>query len=389
MNKDILLTTRELFSTVPETETVDREISNVNGKTKAIYYKGLSYRGKTTHNFAYIGFPNTEMPEGGYPAVIVIHGGGGCAFYEWAEYWNGKGYVCVAPDISGHCDGSTVFDGKQAPENPNGGPCGYKPFVTDLENYKESWLYHCVCDVILLNNLLRADVKVNKDKIALTGISWGSVITAIVCGIDDRFAAFAPVYGGGYIHTTPLFIKEDDAPEDEKLWLENFDPSAYMPKVKKPIMFTCGADEACFSVTNNKKSWDLCGKYATFSWRKELTHYHRWKDEEGMVNVFRFIDNVLKGNAMPFAIKRETLSGKTFSVVTSVKTELMATLCYSFGDHDEKDNSALQWQSKSVCGEDGEYKTEIPNGATMFFMELSDGNEEEFVLSSKMYFIQK
>ena len=75
--------------------------------------------------------------------------------------------------------------------------------------------------------------------------------------MDDRINAFAPVYGGGYIHTTPMFLKEGDPPKDEDLWLKNFDPSAFIPNNKKPMMFTCGLNEPAFAITNNKKSWDL------------------------------------------------------------------------------------------------------------------------------------
>ena len=35
--------------------------------------------------FAYIGFPSTPMPKGGYPGIVLIHGGGGTAFPGWTK----------------------------------------------------------------------------------------------------------------------------------------------------------------------------------------------------------------------------------------------------------------------------------------------------------------
>ena len=48
--------------------------------------------------FALMGFPSTPAPEGGYPAVVLIHGGGGTAYPQYAKYWISKGYAVIAVD---------------------------------------------------------------------------------------------------------------------------------------------------------------------------------------------------------------------------------------------------------------------------------------------------
>ena len=60
---------------------------------KALFYKVADKR-----VFAYMGYPTTPMPEGGYPAVVLIHGGMGQAFYEWVLEWTKRGFVAIAPD---------------------------------------------------------------------------------------------------------------------------------------------------------------------------------------------------------------------------------------------------------------------------------------------------
>ena len=48
--------------------------------------------------FAYIGIPSTPMPKGGYPGIVLIHGGGGTAFPGWTKMWVDKGFVVIALD---------------------------------------------------------------------------------------------------------------------------------------------------------------------------------------------------------------------------------------------------------------------------------------------------
>src|SRR6516162_6965762 len=56
------------------------------GKTlTALYYEGEPCKEKPTRVFAYLARP--EKVEGKLPAMVLVHGGGGTAFKEWAELW--------------------------------------------------------------------------------------------------------------------------------------------------------------------------------------------------------------------------------------------------------------------------------------------------------------
>src|SRR6185312_8361701 len=70
------------------------------GATSAIYYESVPYKGKPTRVFAYLARP--EKAEGKLPAMVLVHGGGGKAFREWAELWARRGYVALAMDLAGH-----------------------------------------------------------------------------------------------------------------------------------------------------------------------------------------------------------------------------------------------------------------------------------------------
>ena len=177
IREDLMWNTEELFNravTVEKGETGD--YANANGTTEAIFYDGPEYNGKPTKVFAYVGFPSAPMPEGGYPAVILVHGGGGCAFFEWVEYWNGKGYAAIAPDFYAQQYGSYKLQNGKAPKNPDGGPVDSGSFRNTAEDYKDSWVYHSVYNIISAHNILLSDERVNENKTGLTGISWGSCL---------------------------------------------------------------------------------------------------------------------------------------------------------------------------------------------------------------------
>ena len=65
-----------------------------------VYYAGELFQGKPTRIFAYYARP--AEGNGPFPAMLLVHGGGGKAFREWAEHWAQRGYVALAMDLAGH-----------------------------------------------------------------------------------------------------------------------------------------------------------------------------------------------------------------------------------------------------------------------------------------------
>jgi len=88
------------LSEAPDFEWVDQE-----GRVRSLYYDGRAYKGKPTRVFAYYATPATltgeSVEDGSLPAVVLVHGGGGTAFSEWAELWARRGYAAIAMDLAG------------------------------------------------------------------------------------------------------------------------------------------------------------------------------------------------------------------------------------------------------------------------------------------------
>src|SRR5262249_5262137 len=148
------------------------------------------YKGKPTRVFAYYAEP--EKVNGKLPAMVLVHGGGGTAFPEWAQLWAKRGYVALAMDLAGH--------GEKRKRLPDGGPNQDDAARCGKNDVKEMWSYHAVAAVIRGHSLLRSLPNVDAEHIGITGISWGGYLTCIVAGVDDRFKVAIPVYGCGFIH---------------------------------------------------------------------------------------------------------------------------------------------------------------------------------------------
>lgn len=107
-----------------------------------IYYSvGDQYR-----VFAYYGKPAQANPKRGNPAVLLIHGGDGCAYYEWVKEWTEKGFVAIAPDFSAQY---AVGEKERHEQNPLGGPAGYGS-VNDFGS-EMPWLYFGVLSAFPLS----------------------------------------------------------------------------------------------------------------------------------------------------------------------------------------------------------------------------------------------
>jgi cephalosporin-C deacetylase-like acetyl esterase len=134
------------------------------GKATEVCYPGEPYKGKPTRVFAYYAKAQT-LESGPYPAVLLVHGGGGKAFQAWAEHWAERGYCALAMDLSGNGPSGRLDDG--GPDQSD--DTKFRDF--DDKTVRDMWTYHGIAAIIRGHNLLRSLPEVDKDKIAVTGIN--------------------------------------------------------------------------------------------------------------------------------------------------------------------------------------------------------------------------
>jgi dienelactone hydrolase len=178
------------------------------GGVKAFFMDSpIQYNGKPTKIMGYIGFPEGAGAGDKVPGIVLVHGGLGTAYPDWVKQWNDFGWAAVSIDTEGgqSLPGNTMnsglhdernkYDGGAADPAYTAGPANNGFYISSVAEIADSWMYHATSAVILANSLLRADPRVDEDKVGITGISWGGVVTGILIGYDDRYAFAMPVYG--------------------------------------------------------------------------------------------------------------------------------------------------------------------------------------------------
>ncbi len=269
------------------TQTPPATWGNQTGLVQEVFYEGEPLNGKSTRVFAYLGRP-ADRSTSPRPAMVLVHGGGGKAFKDWAEHWARRGYVALAMDLAGNGP-----DGRL----PDGGPdqsdaVKFRDFTSD--DAVNMWSHHAVAAVVRGHSLLRSLPDVDPDRIGITGISWGGYLTCIVAGIDPRLKVAVPVYGCGFLGDNSYWKDRSIAamtPDARQRWLHLFDPGSYLAQVTCPILFLNGTTDFAYPLDSYQKSYRLVPEpFRQVSVVVGLPHGHIWTFPE--VDVF--VDQVLK-----------------------------------------------------------------------------------------------
>lgn len=231
---------------------------------QAYTYDGMDADGRKTKVFAYIGFPDNLQQNEKVPGVVLVHGGGGHAFAQWVKAWNDRGYAAIAMDTTGSFPyavkaGAPAGASGEWIHGPYGifeeeGYCAAPDFddMNPLIPAEEMWMYHAVGQVLLANAVLGTFDAVDRSRIGLVGISWGSVISALAIGYKNSFAFAVPIYGGGYLDESLSWMGERFASKRiQTLW----SAQDRFSRVKIPVLWLCMNDDTCFSLNVNSKSY--------------------------------------------------------------------------------------------------------------------------------------
>ena len=247
-------------------------------RVQEVYYEGEPFNGKPTRIFAYYARP--DHGKGPFPAMVLVHGGGGKAFAEWADRWSQRGYVALAMDLSGNGSNGRLPDGGPDQSDTN----KFRHF-TPVEA-REMWTYHAVAAAIRGHSLLAAQKEVDKTRIGITGISWGGYLTCIIAGLDHRLKVAVPVYGCGFLDQNSVWLAtfEKMPPELRQRWVSFFDPSQYLGGVNCPILFLNGSNDFAYPMDSYQKCYRLVKSPMSLSLRVRLPHGQTQLLEEGDVH---------------------------------------------------------------------------------------------------------
>ena len=342
-------------------------------RTRAFYYEGLPYRGEPTRVFAYYGVPSGP-PGTKFPAMVLIHGGGGTAFDRWVRVWTARGYAAIAMDLCGCVPEGTYGNWKR---HEQGGPPGWDASFDQIdEPIKDHWQYHAVAAVIRGHSLLRSFAEVDADKIGMTGISWGGYLTCLVAGVDQRFKFAVPVYGCGYLGDNSAWLPAFEKMGKDKAarWLDLWDPLRYLEDAKMPMLWVNGTNDFAYPMDSWQKSYRLPKTPRELCLRVRMPHGHG-PAGENPEEIHIYANSLLKGG-----LSLATITGQGSeqdkpwirydSNLPIVKAELNFT-------RDTGKWQDRKWESAAATVDAVKRRVagQLPAGTTVYYFNIFDDRE--------------
>jgi dienelactone hydrolase len=358
---------------------------------RSLYYEGESFQGHPTRVFAYYASPKTLGVAGAkgkrFPAVVLLHGGGGTAFSDWATLWAKRGYAAIAMDLAGHepMEGKSPYDLKNLSPLPDGGPDQGEEgkFGSIDKPPTEQWEFHAVSAAIRAHSLIRSFPEVDANRTALTGISWGGYLTCIVAGVDNRFKAAVPVYGCGHLEENSAWLKHfaKMTPEGRDRWAKLWDPSKYVPAIQMPTLFVNGTNDHSYPLDSYMKTYHDAGgaKNIRITIKMLHSHQHGWAPTE----IGQFIDQHLRGGTPLPEVNEVKKAGH--KVVAKFKAGGGVTGKLNFTS-DQGDFEKREWQSQPATIRDDAAIAELPSETTVTAWFLTITDEHNATISSEVFF---
>jgi len=263
---------------------------------RPLFFQGEDLQGRETRVFEWVGIPDGDGP---FPAMVLVHGGGGTAYQEWVKLWMDRGYAAIAMDTAGQIPVHPDGEKRKWMSHEHSGPRGWGGFDQIDDPVEDQWTYHAVAAVIRAHSLLRSYPQVDASRIGVTGISWGGYLTCIVAGVDDRFQLAVPVYGCGFLEDGSFWLSTflDPAQTNGK-WASLWDPRHYIPHAEMPMLFVNGTNDKFYWMKIWQKTYRAVQGPVTLCCKVRMAHYHAagWGNEE----IYAFADSILKdGSALP------------------------------------------------------------------------------------------
>ncbi len=348
----------------------------------SLYYEGPQYKGKADTCVCLLCQSGHDRFRGrptkrGFPGVVLVHGGGGTAFKEWAELWAKRGYAALAMDLAG-C-------GPDKKRLADGGPdqSDDVKFGAIDQPPQDQWTYQAVADAILAHSLLRSLKEVDAGRTAVTGISWGGYLTCIVAGLDNRFKAAVPVYGCGFLHENSVWLPrfEKMTPQQRDKWVQLWDPSRYIGSAAMPVFFLDGTNDFAYPLDSYAKTYSLVKGQRNIRITVNMPHSH--KDGWAPAEIGLFIDEHLRGGK-PLPVDSAAREDRRRSACTSACEDEGRLRRLALHDRDRPDQ---QTAVADGCGpgEGSRITAKAPPAeTTIWFLTATD--ERGAVVSSELVF---
>ncbi len=186
----------------------------------------------------------TPPGPGPHPGLLVLHGGGGIAEVEKALAWAERGYLAVAPDLPGIAEPSRLTHTQGRWNALTYGEGRW----TATPDPRASVIFDAVVAAVQALGLLRAQPGIDRQRIGVTGISWGGYMTTMVSALagSQVRAAFSVFGCGFYEHTVSARHLAAMAPDEQAAWLACLDPGRRASAIQAPVFLAAATNDFFF-----------------------------------------------------------------------------------------------------------------------------------------------
>ncbi|MDI6731890.1 MAG: alpha/beta fold hydrolase, partial [Candidatus Margulisbacteria bacterium] len=201
-----------------------------------IHYRSRPYKNKPVSIFGYYCYPANNKKK--FPAILLVHGGGGGASLGRSLEWAKRGYAVLAIDLPGK--------GEQRNYSRSTGPnMDVSELLRVKPNIEDNYLIHAVAAARNAITYLTQRKEVDLSRIGMVGLSWGGVVAILTNGQDARLKSAVNVFGAGYIPEGCTWQDWFDSmtSKETTLWNNYIDPKNFLATQHAPILFLTGTND--------------------------------------------------------------------------------------------------------------------------------------------------
>lgn len=248
-------------------------------------------RGNINTVYAIVSYPEKK---GKYPALLILHGGGGNAegLQGMVKQYAQQGYVAMAIDQPGICgmDNTPNSDGPWKTK-----PGGEGPRFEIGTQAANSTLTDAIIADLQAFNWLANRTDVDKERVGITGFSWGGYSTTMLAGLlGSRVKAAYTIYGCGFYDKDSFWTKilADLPTATRHVWLKYLDAGRRAPAIKAPYFVEAASNDTYFQPTAVMATLAAIPGTKNHVWGPNLNHKRL---EEGSGMQQQYFDHYLKG----------------------------------------------------------------------------------------------
>ena len=240
------------------------------GEIQAYFIRSV----QDTEVFCYVGIPEGASESAPVPAVVLVHGATGTAFYDWVKMWTDRGYAAIAMDTEGRMPGSgcSMMNPVTVNSVKPHGPVN-AAFTDAGRPVEQQWVYRA--------------------------------LACLAATYDDRYSFAVPVYGA---------LSNARSLNEFGTYLQNgggkaiglWDDESVLHGNRTPFLFVGSIDDVFFAPDAIVRTAAEC-RYAQIAFLPHFTHGHY--QGAAAEEVFAFADEIFFRKDALLRVKGEPSSG--------------------------------------------------------------------------------